>query len=151
MAQHEYKCQSCFHRDVCPEYHPQTYSCVHHLDEADVAPRAGWISVVEDPPDEETWVMGYKGHGNYEIVKIEKGIDEETRDKMRTGEIYDPETKGWTAADGIFVIKRSKVFKAADVFGNNKVPYCWRTTSGHTIFGQNITWWMPLPEPPKGV
>lgn len=40
MAQHEYKCQSCFHRGVCPEYHPETYSCVHHLDEADVAPRA---------------------------------------------------------------------------------------------------------------
>lgn len=40
MAQHEYKCQSCFHRDVCPEYHPETYSCVHHLDEADVVPRA---------------------------------------------------------------------------------------------------------------
>ncbi len=51
MEQHEYKCQSCFHRDVCPEYHPETYSCVHHLDGADVAPRAEWISVEERLPD----------------------------------------------------------------------------------------------------
>ena len=40
MEKHEYVCQSCFHKKICPEYHPQTYSCVHHVDEADVATRA---------------------------------------------------------------------------------------------------------------
>lgn len=40
MAQHEYVCQSCIHKKICPEYHEQTYSCVNHLDESDVAPRA---------------------------------------------------------------------------------------------------------------
>ena len=145
-------CKDCIHEKLCvikafPDAFENTQwgkkPCDHFK------PKTEWISVVEDPPDEEAWVMGYEGPGNYEIIKIEKGIDEETRDKMRAGDINDPETQGWTAADGLFVIKRSKVFKAADVFGNNKVPYCWKTKSGHTIFGQNITWWRPLPEPPE--
>lgn len=55
MAQHEYKCQSCFHRDVCPEYHPETYSCVHHVDEADVAPRAAVAREVFEELEQESF------------------------------------------------------------------------------------------------
>lgn len=48
MAQHEYVCQSCIHKKICPEYHEQTYSCVHHLDEADVVPRAEVLEAVDE-------------------------------------------------------------------------------------------------------
>jgi hypothetical protein len=51
QIEHEYKSQSCFHAGVCPEYHPETYSCMHHVDKADVAPRAEWISVEERLPE----------------------------------------------------------------------------------------------------
>ena len=116
---------------------------------ADVAPRAEWIRVEERLPNDQEWVQVYDGNRRYKILRFEKGIDEDTREKMRTGEIPDPETTGWTKTDGFFMIKRSKQFKAADVFGNNMVPYCWRTEYGDTIFGQNITWWRNLPEPPE--
>lgn len=61
---HEYVCQSCFHQKICPEYHPQTYSCVNHIDEVDVAPRAAWISVDERLPD-----------GNGRFLTVDKNGD----------------------------------------------------------------------------
>ena len=116
----------------------------------DVVPRTTWICTEDRLPNDLEWVQVYAGNRRYRILQFEKGIDEDTREKMRTGEIPDPETTGWTQIDGFFMIKRSKQFKAADVFGNNMVPHCWRTEYGDTIFGQNITWWRHLPEPPEG-
>ena len=74
MAQHEYKCQSCFHRDVCPEYHTETFSCVHHLDEASVAPRAEWISVEERVPDAETPVLVFTKKGSFYVGYYYKAV-----------------------------------------------------------------------------
>lgn len=37
---------------------------------------------------------------------------------------------------------------SADLHGNNRVPYVWRCENGGSIFGQNVTHWMPLPELP---
>ena len=49
-----------------------------------------------------------------------------------------------------FVVKRSDSIKAADQEGNNLVPYIWRARSGPMEwFGQYVTHWMSLPEPPK--
>ena len=39
-----------------------------------------------------------------------------------------------------------------DEYGNNKKPYNWHCPHSHMVwFGQYVTHWMPLPEPPKEV
>lgn len=82
MAQHEYKCQSCFHRGVCPEYHPETYICVHHIDKADVAPRAEVAREIFEEIDS----LIYKWHSDslystgellYDVSELKKKCTEE--------------------------------------------------------------------------
>lgn len=68
MAQHEYVCQSCIHKKICPEYHEQTYSCVNHLDEADAAPRAKWISARERLPEESGMYLVFTYRGNRTVL-----------------------------------------------------------------------------------
>lgn len=106
----------------------------------------GWISCNDRLPEEGVRVLGW--NGSYQIVKVEKGITEEQREKMKAGLMDDPVETGWCKSQGWFQIKRSESIKSADVWGNNAVPYCWRTNDGETIFGQNILYWMPLPSPP---
>ena len=105
-----------------------------------------WISCAERLPDEGTYVLGW--NGSFHLVKIEKGITEEQREKMKAGQIEDSEESGWCKAHGWFTIKRSEIIKSCDVWGNNLVPYSWRECNGNEIFGQKILYWMPLPPPP---
>lgn len=43
-----------------------------------------------------------------------------------------------------------KGIRFCDQWGNNKVPYAWADPHGSLqLFGQDVTHWMPLPEPPK--
>lgn len=54
--------------------------------------------------------------------------------------------KGRTAEE----LKDAKFFRGCDQWGNNKKPYCWDSVHGAlSLFGQDVTHWMPLPEPPK--
>ena len=108
-----------------------------------------WISVeemlTEDGENVLIWV------GKVESARIEKGISEEEREKMKNGELEDPIEYGWSESDGLKAYKRSQAYRGCDVFGNNMVPYCWKSTSGPMEwFGQYATHWMPLPVPPKG-
>lgn len=108
-----------------------------------------WIPVTERLPEENEYVLIWCGE--CQIARIEKGISEEQRKAMKNGEINDPVESGWNMSDGYFRLKRSDSYKACDEGWNNKVPYCWRVNGGMmTLFGQNVTHWMPLPEPPKG-
>ena len=116
---------------------------------ADVAPRAEWISVKERLPEEGKYVIVWVGSA--QVARIEKGITEEERQKMKNGEIEDRIEYGWSQSTGFMPLKRSDLYKSCDVFGNNLVPYCWKANGGPMEwFGQNVTHWMPLPEPPKG-
>lgn len=36
MAVYKCNCQSCFHKDICENYHPQTRTCDDYVDSADV-------------------------------------------------------------------------------------------------------------------
>ena len=107
-----------------------------------------WISVKDRLPEENEYVMIWDGE--LEISKIEKGISEKERELMKNGEINDPVEIGWNMSDGYFKLKRSESYRACDEGWNNSVPYCWYVNGGMTkLFGQNVTHWMPLPEPPK--
>lgn len=121
---------------------------VNYLPPADVAPRAEWISVEERLPEEGKYVIVWVGSA--QVARIEKGITEEERQKMKNGEVEDRIEYGWSQSTGFMPLKRSNLYKACDVHGNNRVPYCWKANGGPMEwFGQNVTHWMPLPEPPK--
>jgi hypothetical protein len=107
-----------------------------------------WISVEERLPEENEYVLIWVG--NVQVARIEKGITEQDRQKMVNGEIEDRIEYGWSLSTGLMPLKRSRLYKGCDVQGNNRVPYCWKANGGPMEwFGQNVTHWMPLPEPPK--
>jgi len=122
---------------------------VNAIPAADVEPKQRWIPVADDSlPDEGEEVLVWDGC--YRIAKIEKGISVDERERMKRGEIPDPEEWGWNVAEGYFRVRRSEAYKACDEQGNNEKPYCWHVDNGKgTLFGQDVKYWMPLPEPPK--
>ena len=108
-----------------------------------------WISVKDRVPEENEYVMIWCGE--CQIAKIEKGISEVQRNAMKDGEIDAPVATGWASSSGYFQLKRSESYRACDEGFNNKVRYCWSVNGGMMkLFGQNVTHWTPLPEPPKG-
>ena len=108
-----------------------------------------WISVSDKLPEEKEYVL-IAMHDVIEVARIEKGISQEERRKMKSGEIPDAEEFGYEPGKPPFVVKRSDSIKAADQEGNNLVPYIWRARSGPMEwFGQYVTHWMSLPESPK--
>ena len=108
-----------------------------------------WIPVTERLPEDGEAVLIWSG--GCHVATFEKGITEEERRQMKNGELPDPEETGWTLSTGYFTTKRSGTYTRADVFGNNKVPYCWNgVNSPMNWFGQDVTHWMPMPQPPKG-
>lgn len=107
-----------------------------------------WISVEERLPEENVYVL-IAVENSIQVARIIKGISEEKREKMKNGELPDPEETCF-AADKIITLRRSQLYHSGDVWGNNLVPYYWKANGGPMEwFGQNITHWMPLPEPPK--
>lgn len=115
-----------------------------------ITPPNEWISVSDKLPEEKEYVL-IAMHDVIEVARIEKGISQEERRKMKSGEIPDAEEFGYEPGKPPFVVKRSDSIKAADQEGNNLVPYIWRARSGPMEwFGQYVTHWMPLPKPPKG-
>ena len=152
--------------DICPEGITNCIGCKYHKEYAFGKPcdvRAAiadkmiangvtvqeWVPVTERLPEEKEYVMIWCGE--CQIARIEKGITEEQRKAMKRGDLDDPCETGWTSSGGYFTLKRSESYRACDEGWNNKVPYCWYVNGGVvTLFGQNVTHWMPLPEPPKG-
>ena len=107
-----------------------------------------WIPVTERLPEENEYVMIWCG--GCHVARIKKGISEEQRKAMKRGELDDLCETGWTLSSGYFALKRSQSYKDCDEQGNNRVPYCWYANGGPMKwFGQEVTHWMPLPEPPK--
>lgn len=107
-----------------------------------------WISVKDRLPEEGKCVLILMG-SEIEVARIEKGISEEERKKMKSGEIPDKEEFGYIPGRPVFTVKRSDAIKQADQWGNNLVPYKWYARSGPMQwFGQCVDYWMTLPEPP---
>ena len=107
-----------------------------------------WISVEDRLPNENEYVIVFDE--KCQIAKIENGISKKERELMKNGEINAPVEIGWNMSDGYFQLKRSESYRACDEGWNNRVPYCWYVNGGKMkLFGQNVTYWMTLPDPPK--
>lgn len=110
-------------------------------------PGGEWISVEDRLPEENVAVLIWSR--SISIAKLEKGITMAKREAMKKGEIDDPESIGWNSSNGWFWIKRSDAIRPCDEWGNNLKPYCWETVCGvGQYFGQDVKYWMPLPEKP---
>jgi hypothetical protein len=108
-----------------------------------------WIPVTEALPEEGESVIVCSRYGAICIVSLVKGISEETRKKMKNGEIDDPCEQLWCLSEGYTMSKRSDLYKEGDEFGNNQKDYAWKNGPYH-YSGQDFIAWMPLPEPYQG-
>lgn len=124
------------------------FLCKENGEVVPLTKQAEWISVDERLPEENVYVL-IAVENSIQVARIIKGISEEEREKMKNGELPDPEELCF-AADKIITLRRSQLYRSGDVWGNNLVPYYWKANGGPMEwFGQNITHWMPLPEAPK--
>ncbi len=105
-----------------------------------------WISVKDHLPDDGQKVRIW-ANGEH-IATFRKGLSEEDRRRMKSGEMDDPDEWVWSASTGYVAIRRSDLYRAADVWGNNIVPYAWEV-EGHMMEGQYVTHWAHTSEPPK--
>ena len=123
-------------------------NCIKRLPTVE-RPRGEWISVEDRLPEENVAVLIWSG--SISIAKLEKGITMAEREAMKRGEIDDPESEGWNLYSGWFWIKRSDSIRPCDEWGNNLKPYYWETVDGvGQYFGQDVKYWMPLPQEPEG-
>ena len=115
-----------------------------------------WIATKDELPPEGKYVLGRYNGGNWidrldqenvncVVVKLEKGISIEEREKMISGELPDPLSEPmWCLSSGFTRSKRSNIYQASDQHGNNAVPYNWKTFGRSSFFGQEITHWQPI-------
>ena len=149
---HWWNGKGCTFGSITNKHFPCRYECNAFTD-AERLYTAGyrkqeWISVDDRLPEEGKYVIVWVG--SVQVARIEKGITEEERQKMKNGEIDDRIEYGWIQSTVCIPLKRSDLYKACDVHGNNRVPYRWKANGGPMEwFGQNVTHWMPLPETPK--
>lgn len=109
-----------------------------------------WISTEVELPPEGQAVLVWDG--GLHIAKLTRGITQETREKMRRGEIGDPVCVGWSFVGGNptqHKRRRSEVHEAADEWGNNHKPYNWQTQGHGQLYGQDVKWWTQLPTAPE--
>lgn len=96
-----------------------------------------WISTTEQLPEEGKYVLArYNGENwidsddpdnlNCVVVKLEKGISEEERQRLPDDD------------------KRKKIYKAGDQYGNNLLPYRWITFGPSRFFSTQISYWQPI-------
>ena len=121
----------------------------NHNNYQDNKTTVGWISVKDRLPDDEESVLILMGN-IVEVAYIKKGISEKQRQEMKRNPLKDTKEECFSFTMGYYKINRSDSYKPYDEYGNNRVPYKWFAQSGPcSWFGQEVTHWMPLPEPPK--
>lgn len=95
-----------------------------------------WINVNDKLPEHGQFVLAWAGNVHQPsmctVVRFLTGISKVERKEL--------EENG---------DKRAKQFYAEDEGGNNKRPYCWEEFGPMKWFGQDVTYWMPLPQPPQ--
>ena len=117
-----------------------------------------WKKTNEVLPPEGKYVIGKHNRGtwidkddqknvNTVIVKLVKGLSENDRQKMELGELPDSEAEpSWCLSEGWQTHMRSDIYMSEDEYGNNQVPYNWKSFGPDSFFGQTITHWMEIPD-----
>jgi hypothetical protein len=104
-------------------------------------PDSPWISVKDSLPKEGKYVLGRHNRDtwhdnadqygvNFVVVSLVKGISRKERSRMKPTQ------------------KRRQTYMHSDEWANNLVPYAWSTFGPDSFFGQEIEYWMPIPEIP---
>lgn len=131
----------------CAYYDVDGFAIANEIYKADYR-KQEWIRVDERLPDENEVVLIWVG--GVRVARFLKGITEEERQKMKSGELQNLKNEYWCSSAGYTWIERSKIYTSSDVHGNNLVPYSWEEPSGNMKwFGQKVNYWMPLPQPPE--
>lgn len=113
-------------------------------------------------PEDRQYVLGFHNrttwhdrddqqHVNFVVVKFKKGLSIEDREKMKNNGIDNPIQIGYRFPSDlphpiIDYTPRSNTYCSEDECGNNKKPYNWQPFGPGSFDGQEIEWWMPLPD-----
>lgn len=122
-----------------------------------------WVSVSDRLPTAGVYVLVHLTKDNwkdsedskgvyYVVAKLRTGISKADREKMKRGELPDPDSHGYIAPKGYWekvTNKRSAVTKAEDEDGNNLRPYNWVAFDHRHHYGQEVDYWMPIPSLPN--
>lgn len=98
---------------------------------------SGWISVSDKLPEDKTYVLAIHNRGTWKddddpervncvVVKFKRGLSLKERESLL-----------------------NTCFCEADEGFNNTKPYCWSMFGPDCFFGQSITHWRPIDEPPR--
>jgi hypothetical protein len=98
-----------------------------------------WIPVSEALPTTEKPLLVFTVTGVILITTFEKGISKAEREALKE---KDPNSERW------------RLVKFGDEDGNNLKPWRWKIYEPHraghgSIFGHEVTHWMPLPAKPN--
>lgn len=98
-----------------------------------------WISPKDSLPPEGVYVLAHLNIDSWDcansdprfvVVECKRGITEEERAAL-------PNTDA-----------RKLEYYPADVYGNNKLPFCWEEFGPGKHFGQDVDYWTYIPMPP---
>lgn len=115
-----------------------------------------WIPITERLPEPGRYVLVRLTKNNwgdidqegvyFKVCKLVRGISEVDREKMKRGEIPDPEERSWVGERYTALVnKRSNTYKSGDEHGNNHRPYSWESFGPGGYFGQEVDYWMEIP------
>lgn len=106
-----------------------------------------WISTERQLPEENKYVLARHNRGTWHdsddqrnvncvVVKLVRGISKEERAVMKLDKTICKD----------YNVERWKITKSEDEDGNNEKPYCWNTFGSTSLFGQEITHWLAIPD-----
>ena len=121
-----------------------------------------WYSVKQVLPEDGQWVLVHYARNNWgdqpepyiQNAQFVRGISLEEREQMKRGELPDPQEGGYTYPDGngahpvLSYHKRSDSWHGEDEGFNNERSFHWVQHGPGSLFGQDVDFWMPLPQPP---
>ena len=116
-----------------------------------------WISTEDRLPEEGKYVLARHNKTNWNdhtdqknvncvVVKLVRGISKEQREKMKSGEIKNPEIQFINAnRDSDYItFNRSDITLPEDEEGNNEKPYSWESFGASSYNGQEISHWTTI-------
>ncbi len=102
-----------------------------------------WISVKDRLPEGGKYVLCRHTRGTWRDSQDQENVNCVVLKFVRGISIAEREKMAWDSSD------RKRIYKSEDEHGNNQRPYNWQEFGPDSFFGQDISHWMPLPEPPK--